>query len=94
MESTFNFAQVYDIEALRHRLNNILEWMNAESREGRLTMVFFNQVIAHIVRACRALRSDRGNILMVGIGGSGKETTIKMATYVCGYRLFTINTGR
>lgn len=71
-----------------------LEAMNAAGRGTPMRVVFFNQIIGHIVRVCRALRSDRGNVLMVGVGGSGKDTTIKLATYVCGYRLFTINTRR
>ncbi|VDK25556.1 unnamed protein product [Taenia asiatica] len=66
--------------------------MNTGSRGTPMKVVFFNQIIGHIVRVCRALRSDRGNVLMVGVGGSGKDTTIKLATYVSGYRLFTINT--
>ncbi|EUB61781.1 Dynein heavy chain 5, axonemal [Echinococcus granulosus] len=86
--------KVFEIEALRQRLMQYLETMNSENHGAPLKVVFFNQIIGHIVRACRALRSDRGNLLMIGVGGSGKATTIKLATYVCGYRLFTINTRR
>ncbi|VDM33429.1 unnamed protein product [Hydatigera taeniaeformis] len=92
--STKHYEPVFDIEALRQRLMKFLEMMNAENRGTPLKVVLFNHIIGHIVRACRALRSDRGNILMVGVGGSGKDTTIKLAAYVCGYRLFTINTRR
>lgn len=86
--------KVFEIEALRQRLMKFLEAMNTGSRGTPMKVVFFNQIIGHIVRVCRALRSDRGNVLMVGVGGSGKDTTIKLATYVSGYRLFTINTRR
>ena len=86
--------QVYNLEVIRERLIGYLQMMNAENRGKPLTLIFFSQIIGHIVRVCRALRSDRSNILMVGVGGSGKETALKMAAYVSGYKIFTIKTGR
>ncbi len=86
--------KVYDLDTLRSRLTSFEEQLNEISRGTAINIVFFTQAIGHIVRACRALRCDRGSILMVGVGGSGKRTSTRLATYVCGYRLFTINTSR
>uniref|UniRef100_A0A5K3FH78 AAA_8 domain-containing protein n=1 Tax=Mesocestoides corti TaxID=53468 RepID=A0A5K3FH78_MESCO len=86
--------QVYDINALRERLEHYLEAMNLDNRKVPLRMVLFNEAIEHVVRACRALRSDRGNILMVGSGGCGKGTILRLSAYDCEYQVFTINTSR
>lgn len=86
--------KVFDLESLEARLKSYLNLMNEETRGKPTQIVFFTNAIGHIVRACRALRSDRGNILMVGVGGSGKETITKLSTYVCGYKLITINTSK
>uniref|UniRef100_A0A5K3FH15 AAA_8 domain-containing protein n=1 Tax=Mesocestoides corti TaxID=53468 RepID=A0A5K3FH15_MESCO len=90
--STKLYEPVYDINALRERLEHYLEAMNLDNRKVPLRMVLFNEAIEHVVRACRALRSDRGNILMVGSGGCGKGTILRLSAYVCEYQVFTINT--
>ena len=35
-------------------------------------MVFFQEAILNIVKILRILNMDRGNIMLIGVGGSGK----------------------
>lgn len=53
-------------------------------------MVLFNDALEHLTRVHRALRMHRGNVLVVGTGGSGKKSVIKLASFAAGYRLFQI----
>ncbi|VUZ41239.1 unnamed protein product, partial [Hymenolepis diminuta] len=53
-------------------------------------MVFFTDAVQHICRIARILRQDRGNALLVGVGGTGKRTLTQLAAYINGCRCFSI----
>lgn len=53
-------------------------------------MVLFNDALEHLTRVHRALRMHRGHVMVIGIGGSGKKSVIKLASFAAGYQLFQI----
>lgn len=43
-----------------------------------------------VTRVMRVISQPRGNMLLVGIGGSGRQSITKLATYMCDYLLFQV----
>lgn len=57
-------------------------------------MVLFNDALEHLTRIHRALRMHKGHVLVIGIGGSGKKSVIKLAGYAAGFQTFQISLAR
>jgi len=76
-----------------NQLKNELEKKLSEYNETNaiMNLVLFEQAIRHIARVARILMFPGGNALLVGVGGSGKQSLSKLAAFICRYETFQIS---
>ncbi|KAM0726763.1 Dynein axonemal heavy chain 10 [Formica fusca] len=83
------YEDLLDYEAVYSLFLEIFDEYN-EKTKTKLHMVLFNDALEHLTRVHRALRMHRGHVLVVGTGGSGKKSVIKLASFAASYQLFQI----
>ena len=57
-------------------------------------LVFFREAVEHILRVARVFRQPGGHVLMVGLDGTGKSTTVQLACYITKCELYKLTLTR
>jgi len=55
-----------------------------------MELVIFDDALFHLLRTSRTVNSPAGNALLVGVGGSGKQSLTKLCAHICNHRFFQI----
>lgn len=83
------YEEVADRVLLSAKMDEFLTDFNNNSRKP-MNLVMFMFAIEHISRICRVLKMPGGNALLVGVGGSGRQSNTILATHIAGYQLYQI----
>uniref|UniRef100_H2ZKB5 AAA+ ATPase domain-containing protein n=1 Tax=Ciona savignyi TaxID=51511 RepID=H2ZKB5_CIOSA len=82
------FKSVSTWQAMNKLLVDGLEAYNEVN--AVMNLVLFEDAMSHIARINRILESPRGNALLVGVGGSGKQSLSRLAAFISGLEVFQI----
>jgi hypothetical protein len=82
---THGYFEVTSFAKLQTVLDAFLGRYNEHLPQMRL--VLFSQAAQHVARITRILSSPNGggNAMLVGVGGSGKQSLCRLAAFICGY---------
>lgn len=83
------YSEVHDLQSLLSIMEQYLVDHNAMSnRPMNLAMFLF--AVEHVSRICRVLKQPGGHMLLVGVGGSGRQSLTRLSAFICGMELFQV----
>ncbi|XP_063046887.1 dynein axonemal heavy chain 11 [Engraulis encrasicolus] len=82
------YSRVSDWEKLQKTLCDALEHYN--ELHAAMDLVLFEEAMQHVCRISRILEAPHGNGLLVGVGGSGKQSLCRLAAFLSSLEVFQI----
>ncbi|OQR83321.1 dynein heavy chain [Achlya hypogyna] len=89
-DAPVKYDEVDDVKALKRYIEDQLDNYNVEPGLVPMDLVLFGDALLHLLRIYRQLTTPRGNLLLVGVGGSGRQSLTRLAAFVAGVDLFQI----
>eukprot|EP01135_Chromosphaera_perkinsii_P009070 Nk52_evm1s1607 gene=Nk52_evmTU1s1607 len=86
------YEDCQDYETVKPIFQDILENYNEERTP--MNLVLFQDALEHLTRIHRIINTLRGHALLVGVGGSGRQSLGKLASFASGYDVFEISLTR
>ncbi|XP_040439457.1 dynein heavy chain 10, axonemal [Falco naumanni] len=82
------YEDIQDYDAAKALFQEILEEYNEVNI--KMNLVLFDDALEHLIHVHRIIRMDHGHALLIGVGGSGKQSLTRLAAYTAGYEVFEI----
>jgi len=86
-----NLDRYYDLipnERLQRYIQDALKEYN--DNNAYMGLVLFEDAMKHVCRICRIVLPPSGHAMLVGVGGSGKQSLSKLSAFIMSYSTFQI----
>lgn len=88
------YLEIKDTRKVVKVVEEYMEDYNNTGASQPMKLVLFLDAIEHIVRICRIIRAPFGHALLLGVGGSGRQSLTRLATFMQDYQIFQIQVSK
>lgn len=87
--ATGRYTEQRDVSAMLAQMDAYLMDHNGMSKRP-MNLAMFLFALEHVARICRILRQPGAHALLVGVGGSGRQSLARLAAFVNGMNVFQV----
>jgi len=84
------YMEITDKDKLNKAAEDILSNYNRYNAEAPMNLVLFSFAIEHLLRIGRILKQPNGHAMLIGVGGSGRQSLTKLATKTAEMQIYQI----
>ena len=89
-EAPFVYEACPDVATIKKRAVLKLEEFNEKFPAKKMNLVIFDDALFHLLRLTRIVNSPAGNALLVGVGGSGKQSLTRLSAFISKQQIFQV----
>lgn len=86
LETPKIYEEMPSFDFVKEKVVSLMKTFNELNRGLQLDLVFFHDCLVHLIIISRIIRTPRGNALLVGVGGSGKQSLKRLVSFIAGYK--------
>jgi dynein heavy chain len=79
------YNQCMHMDSIRKHVTDALREYNESN--PIMDLVLFDDAVSHVARIARIIVNSAGHALLVGVGGSGKQSLSRLASHICNYSI-------
>ncbi len=87
------YKEITDLGKFRDIAENLLVKYNEVSRKP-MDLTLFDFALEHLCRISRVLKQPESHMLIIGVGGSGRQSLSRLATHIAGYEFYQFEMGK
>lgn len=87
------YSECLDVSLLQKTVESHLDQYNLMSAK-KMNLVCFLYMLEHLSRVARVVKTPGGNALLVGVGGSGRQSCARLACFLADFDVFQIEITR
>jgi dynein heavy chain, axonemal len=85
------YCEITDRSKMSKICKDALEDFNTMNRSKQMDLVLFGDAMEHCVKIHRVITTEFGHALLVGVGGSGRNSLTELATFIANFTIVKLD---